>query len=82
MSILLKHTKAKGWNRKIGILLGPKPDVALLKEYEKELEDYCKTGLKYFELKRKTEKEGDTESKCIVVYIVDNKALFYEHLLL
>ena len=37
LSILLKRTKAKGWNRKIRILLGPKPDVASLKEYKEEL---------------------------------------------
>ena len=35
LNILLKRTKAKGWNRKIGMLVGPKTEVAYLKEYEK-----------------------------------------------
>ena len=74
LSILLKCTKAKGWNRKIGILLGPKLDVVLLKEYEEELKEYCQIELSVFELKKKLEKEGDKEVRCVVVYTIDTKA--------
>ena len=74
LSILLKRTKAKGWNRKIGILVGPRTEVAYLKEYEKELSEYSKIDIDYFELKKKMEKEGDVEAKCIVVYAVDDVA--------
>ena len=57
LSILLKRTKAKGWNRKVGMLVGPKPDVAYLKEYENELADYSKISLDYFELKKRRRKK-------------------------
>jgi len=70
----LKRTKAKGWNRKIGMLVGPKTEVANLKEYEQEVEEYSKINLDYFELKKKKEKEGDIEARCIVVYAVENVA--------
>ena len=42
-----------------------------MKEYEKEMSEYSKTSLEYFELKKKTEKEGDVEAKCIVVYAIE-----------
>jgi len=48
--------------------------VASLKEYEKELEEYCETDLSYFELKKKVEKEGNSSASCIVVYAVESKA--------
>jgi len=74
LSILLKRTKAKGWNQKVGMLVEPKPDVAYLKEYENELADYSKISLDYFELKKKMEKEGDVNAKCIVVYAIEEVA--------
>ena len=74
LSILLKRTKAKGWNRKVGMLVGPKPEVASLKEYETELSEYSKIDLDYFELKKKTEKEGEIEAKFIVVYAIEEVA--------
>ena len=74
LSMLLKRTKAKGWNRKIGILVGPRPSVAYLNEHEKELAEHSGIDLDYFELKKKKEKEGDIEAQCIVVYAVDEAA--------
>ena len=74
LSILLKCTKAKGWNRKLGILLGPRAEVASLKEYKNKLVEYCEIDISYFELKKKVEKEGDTSAKYIVVYAVESKA--------
>jgi len=56
------------------ILVGPKTDVASLKEYEEELKEYCHTDLSFFELKKKMEKEGDIEARCIVVYAIKEKA--------
>ena len=74
LSILLKRTKAKGWNRKIGTLVGPKPEVVFLKEYKNELAKCDKIDLDYFELKKKTEKERDVEAKCVVVHAVEQVA--------
>ena len=56
------------------MLVGPKTEVANLKEYEQEVEEYSKINLDYFELKKKKEKEGDIEARCIVVYAVENVA--------
>ena len=61
--------------QKIGMLIGPKPKVASLKEYKKELEEYTEIDLKYFELKAKIEKEKDAETKCIVVYPINSKVV-------
>ena len=74
MNVLLKRTQAKGWNRKIGMLAGPKTEVAYLKEYEKELQEYSSIDISYFELKKKVEKEGDIEARCIIVYTIKEKA--------
>ena len=74
LNVLLKWTIAKGWNRKIGMLAGPKTEVASLKEYEKELQEYSGIGISYFEIKKKVEKEGDVEARCIVVYAIEEKA--------
>ena len=74
ISILLKRTKAKGWNRKIGMLLVSRTKVASLKQYEKELEEYCNTDLSIFKLKKKIEQEGDMQVKCIIVYTIDAKS--------
>ena len=74
LNVLLKRTTAKGWNRKIGMLAGPKIEVASLKEYEKELQEYSRIGISYFEIKKKVEKEGDVEARCIVVYAIEEKA--------
>ena len=74
LNVLLKRTTAKGWNRKIGMLAGPKTEVASLKEYEKELQEYSGIGISYFEIKKKVEKEGDVEARCIVVYAIEEKA--------
>ena len=57
------------------MLIGPKPKVASLKEYKKELEEYTEIDLKYFELKAKIEKEKDAETKCIVVYPINSKVV-------
>jgi len=74
LNVLLKRTQAIGWNRKIGMLAGPKTEVAYLKEYEKELQEYSSIEISYFELKKKVEKEGDIEARCIVVYAIEEKA--------
>ena len=74
LNVLLKRTQAIGWNRKIGILAGPKMEVAYLKEYEKELQEYSSIEISYFELKKKVEKEGDIDARCIVVYAIEEKA--------
>ena len=56
LSIILKRTAAKGWNRKIGTLTGPKPKVASLKQHENELQNTYDISLNDFELKLKIEK--------------------------
>ena len=73
LSLLLKYIKANGWNKKIGMLVGPKPEVASFKEYKQEMKEYSDMDLRFFELKRKTEKEGDIEAKSIVMYVVEEK---------
>lgn len=74
LSVLLKRIKAKGWNRKIGILLGLRTEVASLKEYEEESQEYYQMDLSIFELKKKIEKEGRIASKCAEVHAIDAKA--------
>ena len=74
LSVMLKRTKTRGWNRKVGLLLGPKVDKASLKDYEEELQESYDISLDDFELRKKTEKEGVTEALCIVIYAVESKA--------
>ena len=74
LSVMLKRTKTKGWNCKIRLLLGPKVDKASLKAYEEELRDVHKISLNDFELRKKIEKEKETEAFCIVIYAVESKA--------
>ena len=74
LSIILKRTAAKGWNKKIGMLTGPKATVASLKEYEIELQNAHGISLNDFELKRKIEKEGSIEALCIVVHAIESEA--------
>ena len=45
-----------------------------MKEYEKELVEYCDRDISYFEIKRKVEKEGNTSAKCLVVCAVESIA--------
>ena len=71
---MLKRTKTRGWNRKVGLLLGPKVDKASLKDYKEELQESYDISLDDFELRKKTEKEGVTEALCIVIYTVESKA--------
>jgi len=56
------------------MLAGLKTEVASLKEYEKELQEYSGIGISYFEIKKKVEKEGDVEARSIVVYAIEEKA--------
>ena len=56
------------------MLVGPKTEVAYLKEYEKELVEYSNVDLRFFELKKKIKKEGEIEARCIVVYAIEEKA--------
>ena len=57
LNVLLKRTKEKGWNRKIGMLAGPKTEVAYLKECKKELQEYSNVEISFFELKRRLKKK-------------------------
>ena len=52
------ETCSKRMESKNRMLIRAKPDVVSLKEYEKELEEYSKINLKYFELKAKIKKYG------------------------
>ena len=74
LSILLKRIKTKGWNRKIGMLLGPGVEVALLKECEKELVEHYNNDISYFEIKKKVEKGGTSAAKCLVLHAIESKA--------
>ena len=42
-------------NRKISVLLGPRLEVATLKEYEEALQEHSQLDLSVFELKKKIE---------------------------
>ena len=68
---MLKRTKVNECNRKLGILIGPKVDVAALREYEFELHKMCNLRLDEFELKRKNEKEGHLESLCVAACAIE-----------
>ena len=72
INMTLKRIKT-GWDSKLGFVIGPRVEVALMAEYEKEFAKDYGTNREDFEFRKRKEYEKDLNSLCIVIYIVEEK---------